>query len=32
MIFQSAQRQAYFHFARILEQNPVQWPMLALVS
>ena len=32
MIFQSAQQQAYFHLARILEQNPIQWPMLALVA
>ena len=32
MIFQSPQQHAYFHFARILEQNPVQWPMLALVA
>ena len=32
MIFQSAQQQAYSHFARILEQNPIQWPMLALVA
>ncbi len=32
MLFQSPQQHAYFYFAKILQQNPIHWPMLALVA
>jgi hypothetical protein len=32
MLFQSPQQGAYFHFSRILEQDPSRWLILALAS
>ena len=32
MIFQSPQQNAYFHFAKVLEQDPARWVVLVLAG
>ena len=32
MIFQSPQQNAYFHFAKVLEQDPTRWVVLLLAG
>jgi hypothetical protein len=32
LLFQSPQHNAYFHFARVLDGDPLRWLVLALVT